>query len=166
MAACCRAALIVTALAACARPARTTPATAATPVPASAPAAGLKEWTLMKNGGSMMRLVGDPYKAERFAIPVRYPADMKTDSAPHYHMGTEHVTILAGTLVLGFGDHVDVTKTTEYGPGSFIVIPAGVHHYEWFKGETMSHVEGFGPMGTIRLDRPDSTHPPAVPASH
>jgi uncharacterized RmlC-like cupin family protein len=112
----------------------------------------------------MMRLVGDPGKPEWFAFRVRYPAGMKTDSAPHFHLGTEHVTILSGTLVIGFGDHVDLSKVQEYGPGSFLVIEAGVHHYEWFRGEVVSHVEGFGPMRTVWINRPDSAQ--ASAASH
>lgn len=138
----------------CAHPARAQSGSAAQatiPTPA-----GLGEWKPMGNGGDMMRLVGDPGKPEWFAFRVRYPAGMKTDSAPHFHLGTEHVTILSGTLVIGFGDHVDPSKVTEYGPGSFLVIPAGTHHYEWFRGETVSHVEGFGPMTTVWVSRPDT----------
>jgi quercetin dioxygenase-like cupin family protein len=104
-----------------------------------------------------MPLVGDRDKPEWFAFRVRYPAGMKTDSAPHFHLGTEHITVLSGTLVLGFGDCIDPTKTKEYGPGSFLVIVAGAHHFEWFRGETVSHVEGIGPMQTIRIRRTDST---------
>jgi quercetin dioxygenase-like cupin family protein len=110
----------------------------------------------MGNGGSMMRLVGDPGKPEWFAFRVRYPAGMQTDSSPHFHLGTEHVTVLSGTLVLGFGDHVDPTKMQEYGPGSFVVIEAGAHHFEWFRGDVIAHVEGFGPMRTVWLNRPDT----------
>ena len=66
------------------------------------------------------------------------------------------MTILSGTLVIGFGNHVDLTKVKEYGPGSFLVIEAGAHHYEWFRGEVVSHVEGFGPMRTVRITPSDS----------
>ena len=66
----------------CALPVRAQ-STAAPP----APAAGLGEWHPMGNGGEMMRLVGDPGKPEWFAFRVRYPAGMKTDSAPHFHWG-------------------------------------------------------------------------------
>ncbi len=123
-----------------------------------APAAGLVEWqALGTKGAAIMPLVGDRDKPEWFAFRVRYPAGMETDSAPHFHFGTEHITVLSGTLVLGFGDCIDPTKTREYGPGSFVVIVAGVHHFEWFRGETVSHVEGVGPMRTIRISRTDST---------
>jgi hypothetical protein len=149
-----RAVMALTAVVAiCSTPAR---AQSGAPVPPGAPAAGLGEWRKMGNGGFMMRLVGDPSKPEWFAFRVRYPADMMTDSAPHFHLGTEHVTVLSGTLVLGLGDHVDLNKVVQYGPGSFVVIAAGVHHYEWFRGEVVSHVEGFGPMETVWVNRPDS----------
>jgi mannose-6-phosphate isomerase-like protein (cupin superfamily) len=119
----------------------------------------------MGNGGFIMPLVGDPSKPEWFAFRVRYPAGMKTDSAPHFHLGTEHVTVLSGTLVLGIGDHIDPTKVTEYGPGSFVVIEAGTHHFEWFRGEVVSHVEGIGPMRTVWIGRPDTARSGA-PATH
>jgi len=117
----------------------------------ASPAIGLGEWKpLGKNGAEIMRLVGTGTNpTELTAFRVRYPAGFKTDSQPHYHLGTEHVVILKGTLYLGFGDSLDVSKAKPYGPGSFIAIPAGQSHFEWMQGEVESQVEAIGPMTTI-----------------
>jgi quercetin dioxygenase-like cupin family protein len=100
-----------------------------------------------------MLLVGgdSPSPTELVAFRVRYPAGFKVDSGVHYHFGTEHVTVLKGMIVVGFGEHADYSKVTEYGPGSFFVIPAGTPHYEMMRGEVESHVEAIGPMRTVWL---------------
>jgi quercetin dioxygenase-like cupin family protein len=110
---------------------------------------GLSRWQPMGNGAFIMRLVGGDSPTELAAFRVRYPAGFKTDSGPHYHFGTEHVTVLKGTIVVGFGDRLDYSKVKDYGPGSFIVIPAGTPHFEWFRGDVEAHVEAIGPMRTV-----------------
>src|SRR5581483_10933667 len=90
-----------------------------------------------------------PSPTEMTAFRVRYPATMKADSGVHYHLGTEHATILKGTLMVGFGDTADYAKMKAYGPGSFLVIPAGTHHYETMRGEVEAQIEAVGPMTTI-----------------
>jgi quercetin dioxygenase-like cupin family protein len=118
--------------------------------PAPTVPAGLADWHPMgTNGASMMRLVGGTSPTELTAFRVRYPAGFKVDSGVHYHLGTEHVTVLKGTILVGFGDTADYTKMTAYGPGSFLVIPAGTHHYETMHGLVESHVEAIGPMTTV-----------------
>jgi hypothetical protein len=113
---------------------------------------GLGEWRPMgTNGAYIMRLVGStpPSPTELTAFRVRYPANFKVDSGVHYHLGTEHVVMLKGTLMLGFGDTANYATWKAYGPGSFVVIPAGTHHYEAMRGEVESQVEAVGPMTTI-----------------
>lgn len=115
------------------------------------PANGLSEWRPLKNGVARMDLVGGDSPTELKAFRIRYPADFKNDRGAHYHLWTEHVVVLQGTIVLGFGEKTDPSKVTEYGPGSFIAIPAGTPHYEWFRGEVEAHVEEIGPDKTVWL---------------
>jgi mannose-6-phosphate isomerase-like protein (cupin superfamily) len=124
-----------------------------TRMPLPADTLGLGDWRPMGNGGYIMRLVGStpPSPTELTAFRVRYPANFKADSGVHYHLGTEHVVMLKGTLMVGFGDTADYSKMKAYGPGSFLVIPAGTHHYETMRGEVESQVEAVGPMTTIWL---------------
>jgi quercetin dioxygenase-like cupin family protein len=126
----------------------------------SAPANGLAEWQpLGANGAQIMRLVGGASPTELVAFRVHYPADFKVDSGVHYHFGTEHITVLKGTIVVGFGDHADYSTAKSYGPGSFIVIPAGTPHYEMFRGDFEAHVESIGPMTTVWITHANGQSP-------
>jgi hypothetical protein len=108
-------------------------------------------WQPIPGGGCIMRLAGSDSGAQGVlnAYRVRFPADYQRDSGVHYHLDTRHIVVLAGTLVIGFGDTVDVRNTKSYGPGSFFAIPARAHHFEWFKGAIEAHVEAVGPDQTI-----------------
>src|SRR5436309_2423255 len=81
--------------------------------------------------------------------------------APHWHTASVHITVLGGTLMLGMGDVFDSTRAQAYGPGSFLVLEGGMHHYEWFRGEVTVHVEGVGPFRTVYLNPADA--PRATP---
>ena len=104
-------------------------------------------------GAARMLLVGDPAKHTIFAARFRFPDGVRL--GPHWHTATVYATVLQWKLVLGFGDHVDSSAVKEYGPGSFIVFEGGVRHFEWFRGETILHVEGVGPSKTEFLNPAD-----------
>lgn len=54
-------------------------------------------------------------------------------------------------IALGFP--TDSSKAKAYGPGSFVEIPAGMPHLEWFEGDIEAHIEFLGPSTAIDLDR-------------
>ena len=83
---------------------------------------------------------------------VGSPAGDTTRIICHYHFGTEHITILKGTLWFAIGEKVDRSKAKAYGPGSFIENPAGAKHFEWFEGQVEAQVESIGALGAISLD--------------
>lgn len=122
-----------------------------------APALGLTNWLPMTGvpGGEIMMLVGNPGKQEPFVARVRRKANSSPVIGPHYHTITYHITVLHGTFVLGFGDRVDTSKVREYGPGSFIEIKKGEHHFEWFCGDVETQIEGIGPLETVFLNPAD-----------
>lgn len=128
------------------------PAWAQTP---AAPA-GLGEWRPLPvvPGGQIMLLVGNPGKHEPFVFRVRYPANSPV-IPPHWHNITYHFTMLRGTLVLGMGDKIDSSAVTEYGPGSFVQLEGGMHHFEWWRDEVEAQIEGVGPLYTIFLNPAD-----------
>ena len=73
---------------------------------------------------------------------------------PHRHANTTTITVLEGRFHLGIGSAVDSGATRAYPPGSFLVIPAGVPHYEWGEGETVIQISGNGPLGFTRPTPP------------
>ena len=86
---------------------------------------------------------------------LHFPARMGGDTTRityHYHFGTEHITILKGTLYFAIGDKVDKSKAKAYGPGSFIENGSGSKHFEWFSGDVDAHIESVGSLGAIPLD--------------
>ena len=85
-------------------------------------------------------------------LRIRRPAGDTTRIIYHYHFGTEHITILKGTLWFAIGERVDRSKAKAYGPGSFIENPAGAKHFEWFEGQVEAQVESIGALGAISLD--------------
>ncbi|MBI4503201.1 MAG: hypothetical protein HY700_18850 [Gemmatimonadetes bacterium] len=123
---------------------------------ADAAANGLKEWKTLPNGGQMMRLAGGdpPNTTELVAFRIRYPLSVMRDSTRiyHFHYGTEHVLILRGSLIVGTGNRVDYSQAVEYGPGSFIEIPAGTPHFEWSRGDLEAQIETIGSLRAVDLD--------------
>ncbi|MDP9018843.1 MAG: cupin domain-containing protein [Candidatus Eremiobacteraeota bacterium] len=100
-------------------------------------------------GMQMAVLFGSPAKSGPFTIRIKVPDGLKM--ASHFHAGTERVTVISGTFLAGVGDTMDATKMMTFGPGTFIVMPANVHHYASVKGETVVQVEGMGPMSMVMV---------------
>jgi quercetin dioxygenase-like cupin family protein len=95
-------------------------------------------------GSKMAVLAGDPSKAAFYTIRVMVP-DGGTVAPAHWHKQTEYITVLRGTFMIGMGDDVK-GATKAMGPGSFVVIPPGVHHFAIAKGDTVVQVSGVGPV--------------------
>jgi mannose-6-phosphate isomerase-like protein (cupin superfamily) len=74
---------------------------------------------------------------------------------PHVHPGDGHLTVIAGTLNIGWGDRFDVEATTPMPAGSFIVIPRGTRHSYWTQGETIVQSHGIGPWGVTYVNPAD-----------
>jgi len=94
-------------------------------------------------------LYGDPAKPGPFIIRVKSPDGLQIK--PHTHAAVENVTVLQGTLLLGYGDVVDPAKATAVPVGGFYSIPKGVHHYAVAKGETIVEISSMGPRETTQL---------------
>ena len=105
---------------------------------AGATPAGLKPWRTGADGIARMYLAGDTASPTGLvAMRVRFALKGANDSAAsrvHAHLASANITVLKGTMVVGFGGQVAYGKVREYGPGSFIVIPSGEPHYEWYRG--------------------------------
>ena len=125
-------------------------ATAPAPVlPASAKWADLP----VLPGVKIAVLDGNPAQAGPFVYRLSFPANAKVP--PHYHPITENATVVSGTVNLGHGDMLDPAKTTKYPAGSFIIVPANMHHYAWTDGETVVQVHGVGPTSITFVNPAD-----------
>lgn len=73
---------------------------------------------------------------------------------PHIHNENLYVTILKGSVYMGFGEKLDTTLAIKpHGPGSFLVIPADKAHFEWFKEPCTMQIEGIGPQNTYYISQ-------------
>ena len=96
-------------------------------------------------GAQLAVLEGDPSKAgSSFAIRVKFSDGYRVP--PHWHPTDERVLVLAGTLGVGLGEKFDPAVGHELPAGSYVVMPQGVRHFAWAKGETVIQVSGTGPF--------------------
>ncbi len=100
--------------------------------------------------GDAMRIVSlygepsEPGESFAFRLQVRDGFEM----APHTHPVAEHMTVLSGRFFVGLGETMDRMAASEYGPGSYIAVPAGTPAFMWAEGETTIQVHGVGPFTT------------------
>lgn len=114
-------------------------------------ASAVSGWHTGADGSARMNLVGDSTMVTGLStFRLRYPvgAGDSTRARVQCHLGTEHIFVLRGTLVVGLGDSLDFSALKEFGSGGFLVIPSGQPHYEWTRGESEVQVEAIGPSVT------------------
>jgi quercetin dioxygenase-like cupin family protein len=88
-----------------------------------------------------------------FMVRFKFPADYKVPA--HWHPGIEHVTVLSGTLNMGIGDKLDMTKTHPVSAGGVVIMQPKTNHFAWTKEETIVQVHGVGPWGVTFVDPAD-----------
>lgn len=77
----------------------------------------------------------------------RFPANYKVQ--PHFHPDERVVTVMAGTLYVGYGEQFDESAMKALPAGSIWTEPASQPHFVWAKdGEVVIQVIGNGPSGT------------------
>jgi len=96
-------------------------------------------------------LEGDPSKPGPYTVRVKIPDGGKF--RPHSHADIEHVTVIAGTLLVGLGDTMDVSHMKALDAGSYVVIPSRLHHFAMAKAETIIQIHGMGPSTFDMLAR-------------
>jgi quercetin dioxygenase-like cupin family protein len=95
-------------------------------------------------GARMAVLQGDPSKSELFTVRLSFPNGYQI--APHYHPTDEHITVIQGTLLVGMGDTVSVSRAMRFATGAFGTAPANQHHYAIARGRTIVQVHAMGPF--------------------
>ena len=105
-------------------------------------------------GARMAVILGDPAKpGELYVFRAKLPDGYMV--APHTHPMDEHVTVIAGVMMLGFGEHRDEERMNELPAGSFVTLPTGVPHYNRMRGETILQFHGIGPYDIDYLNPAD-----------
>ncbi|MBW8770978.1 MAG: cupin domain-containing protein [Gemmatimonadetes bacterium] len=106
-------------------------------------------------GAQFAVVQGDPSKAgEEFTVRLRFPNGYKVQ--PHTHPTAEHVTVLAGTFLVGMGSTFDATKMIALAPGGFVTAPAEHAHYAQARGETVVQIHAIGPFALTYVNPADA----------
>jgi quercetin dioxygenase-like cupin family protein len=110
------------------------------------------KWEQQQSGVQRARLVGDDKTPGIYVYRVRFPAGHKVQ--PHFHPDERVVTLLSGTLYLGFGEKFDESAMKALPPGSIWTEPAKQPHYVFARdGEVEFEVVGSnGPSGITRIE--------------
>jgi hypothetical protein len=104
-------------------------------------------------GAKMAVLDGDPTKDGPFCMRLKFPDGYSV--MPHWHPRTERVTVIQGTLNIGFGDTFDKDRTHALPSGTYGYWTPGVRHYAWMGGETILQLNGIGPWQIIYVNSAD-----------
>lgn len=96
-------------------------------------------------GAQLAVLEGDPMASTGdFTVRLKMPDGYRI--APHWHPKRENVTVLTGTLKVGMGDSLDVSKMMSFGPGSFAYLDPEMHHYAMSSSNTVIQIHGMSPF--------------------
>lgn len=83
---------------------------------------------------------------------VKFPPGLKV--SPHFHLDERVVTVLSGTMYVGYGEAFDETRMQALPAGSLWTEPAKTTHFVWAKDEEgIIQVVGVGPSGITQVTR-------------
>ena len=114
-------------------------------------------------GAKLAVLYGDPGKAGPLVLRLSMPANYKI--APHWHTSAENLTVISGTLYLGDGDKMDMTKAFALKTGGYHYLPAKEHHYAFSKAATVVQANTEGPFDINYINPADDPSKGAAPAA-
>lgn len=101
-------------------------------------------WTMQSNGVSVASVSGTEKSNGMYIYRVRFPKGHKI--MPHYHSDERVVTVISGSLYVGYGKVFDASIMTKLVAGGLWTEPKEAAHFVWTKdGEVELQVVGFGP---------------------
>jgi quercetin dioxygenase-like cupin family protein len=104
-------------------------------------------------GAKMAVVSGDPGKADMFTIQLSMPDGYRIP--PHFHPTDEDVKVMKGTLLVGKGDTLDLSKANAIKAGGTGKVPATMHHYAAAEGATQISVTAMGPFALTYVNPAD-----------
>lgn len=110
------------------------------------------KWERAATGIDRANIVGNERNPGIYLYRVRFPAGAKVQ--PHFHPDERAVTVLSGTLYMGYGDRFDQAAMKALPAGSVWTEPAKQPHFVWAKdGEVVIQVFGAnGPSGVTPVE--------------
>jgi quercetin dioxygenase-like cupin family protein len=108
-------------------------------------------------------LHGDPAADGVFTLRLKVSDGVVL--APHRHPFDEHLTVVSGALLLGYGATLDPEASRLLAPGGYAFLPREQLHFAWADGETVFQVSAVGPFG-ISYENPADDPRNAAPVTH
>ncbi len=105
---------------------------------------------VLPQGAMIVVLEGDPFKPGPYTLRLKFPADYEIPA--HWHTLAERVTVISGALNAGMGDKLDKEQSKTFPAGSYVSIPAQMHHFAWTGEETVVQINGDGPFDINYID--------------
>lgn len=104
-------------------------------------------------GARMAVVSGDPTTSGTFTVQLSMPGGYHIP--PHFHPTDEHVVVKQGTLLVGMGDTLNLTKAHVMHSGQSGDVPAHQHHYAAARGKTVIEVTAQGPFAMTYVNPAD-----------
>jgi quercetin dioxygenase-like cupin family protein len=99
---------------------------------------------MLPPGAQIAVLSGDPTKAVRYTVRLKFPANY--DIPAHSHPEDENVAVVSGELFMHMGNKLDRKIGAGMGPGGYALVPAHSNHAAFTKVETTILLYGVGPV--------------------
>lgn len=123
----------------------------------------LPQWTLETLHWAEIAAAGTRYtllegRRDQAGVPFTYAFFLPAGfwDAPHWHSAAAEVTVLQGTLRLGYGDTLHHPATQAYGIGTTLVVPAHAVHFDGADEDTVIIGRAVGPWTTTYVDPLDT----------
>jgi hypothetical protein len=104
-------------------------------------------------GAELAVVQGDPGSDGFYVVRARFPKGYKV--MPHWHPGTENVTVISGKMHIAAGDAFDDKAGDVLGAGGYASLPALMHHYAWAEEASEIQIHGIGPLAIFYVDPKD-----------
>lgn len=102
-------------------------------------------WKPLSPDVEMAVVSGNPdKKGGLYVIRIRSKGEVKVP--PHWHPTDEHITVLAGSILIARGDTYDASKLIELEPGAHALMSARRTHFALHKAGNVVEVYGEGPF--------------------
>ena len=103
-------------------------------------------WAPGPAGALLARVVSDSTRPGIYVVRAKFPAGFRVP--PHVHPDDRIVTVLSGTVYVGYGEQFDESKMKALPAGSVWTEPANQPHIAWAKdgdadNQTLGYVQYF-----------------------
>ena len=108
------------------------------------------DWGADASAVRRVNIAGDNETSGLYAYRARFPDGFRNQ--PHFHPDDRIVTVISGTLQMGYGERFDEGALRALRAGSVWTEPGNQPHFVWARdGEVIIQVVGVGPSGTTQV---------------